>query len=127
MVTLSYEPLAANVREARHFVTEHLAAQGASEPVQETAALLVGEVAANAVLHAASEFTVVVASSGGDLVRVEVCDHDPQMPTCKMPQPGEVSGWGMHLVDKLARSWGVESIPGDGKCVWFEIDLTATY
>jgi anti-sigma regulatory factor (Ser/Thr protein kinase) len=120
VVSLSCEPVTANVRAARIFVADHLAAYGEPELVQETAALLVGEVAANAVLHAGSPFTVEIATAG-DRVRIEVCDQDPTVPTCQPPQPGQVSGWGMHLVDKMATRWGAERIPGDGKCVWFEL------
>lgn len=120
MVTLSCEPLTANVRAARLFVSDHLAAHGETEFVRETAALLVGEVAANAVVHAASPFTVDVATAG-DRVRVEVCDRDPTVPTCRTPVPGQISGWGLHLVAKMSTSWGADRIPGDGKCVWFEL------
>jgi hypothetical protein len=120
MVALSYEPLTSNVRAARVFVTDHLASQGQPELVQETAALLVGEVAANAVLHAASRFTVEV-DTRPDHVRIEVRDHSSSVPTCRTPDPGQVSGWGMHLVDKMSTSWGAQVIPGDGKCVWFEL------
>jgi anti-sigma regulatory factor (Ser/Thr protein kinase) len=120
VVTLSCEPLTANVRAARVFVTDHLAAHGEPEIVQETAALLVGEVVANAVVHAASPFTVEIAQAG-DRVRIEVYDRDPTVPTCRAPEPGQVHGWGMHLVDKMSARWGAEQIPGDGKCVWFEL------
>ena len=29
----------------------------------------------------------------------------------------------MLLVDRLARRWGAETVPGDGKDVWFELDV----
>jgi hypothetical protein len=30
----------------------------------------------------------------------------------------------MLLVDRIARRWGVD-MNGDGKCVWFEVDVSA--
>lgn len=47
------------------------------------------------------------------------------MPTCRTPQPGQIGGWGMHLVNKLASAWGAQQIAGNGKCVWFELEMSA--
>jgi hypothetical protein len=56
-------------------------------------------------------------------VRVEVEDVSPQMPAV-VADP-ETSGYGLHIVDRLATRWGVESSGADGKVVWFEISRGA--
>jgi PAS domain S-box-containing protein len=86
--------------------------------------LLVNELVTNSVRHAriGSDQHIglrVVMSSRR--VRVEVRDQGPGF---KRPAGGPTldrdSGWGLHLVDRLADRWGVET---DGEtCVWFEID-----
>ena len=37
------------------------------------------------------------------------------------PTESESSGWGLHLVDRIADRWGV--VTKDRNEVWFEIDL----
>lgn len=88
--------------------------------------LLVSELVTNAVRHVPAgdddeiELTV---ERVGDHVRVEVADRGPGFE----PQPrGDLStassGWGLHMMSKLAARWGVE-VDG-GARVWFEIETT---
>jgi anti-sigma regulatory factor (Ser/Thr protein kinase) len=89
--------------------------------------LLVSELVTNAVRHVAAadgdeiELTV---ECGDDCVRVEVADRGPgfqPMPRADMSSAS--SGWGLHIMSKLAARWGVEV---DGRSrVWFELE-TAT-
>jgi anti-sigma regulatory factor (Ser/Thr protein kinase) len=91
-------------------------------PVTEDAALLLSELATNALAHSASgrdgAFTVTVLHRSGD-VRIEVADQGG------LWLPGtagdELHGRGLAIVSSLARAWG---ITGDesGRTVWFELD-----
>ena len=85
--------------------------------------LLVSELVTNSVRHAGAEHDLVVLAvmRMGDTTRVEVSDggagFSPTARSSDLDQPG---GWGLHLVDKLADRWGVET--GRRTRVWFEID-----
>ena len=90
----------------------------------ETMRLLVSELVTNSVRHARLDeagWINVCVEQNPRAVRVAVTDpgvgfEDRPGP----PQPGDHSGWGLHLVEQLADRWGVSR---DGKTmVWFEID-----
>ncbi len=109
---------------ARQFVAESLT--GVAPELSETAALLVSELATNAVLHAASEFEVVVVyPSPSGRVRIEVSDHEKSLPSPSRPPPHVPHGRGLLLVSTLADEWGVqEPRRRAGKAVWFELTPT---
>jgi anti-sigma regulatory factor (Ser/Thr protein kinase) len=110
-----------SVPQARQFVADSLTA--VVPEVCETAALLVSELATNAVVHAESEFavTVVYPTSAGR-VRVEVTDSDATQPAPTRPPPNVPHGRGLLLVASLADEWGVEEARRrSGKSVWFEL------
>jgi len=98
---------------------------GLSERAAADIALLTSEIVANAVQHASETAAdeVIVRIGGDDMIRVEVLDcgvlFDP--PTPRRPWDARPNGWGLYLVDSVARAWGVES-EGPGKKVWFELD-----
>jgi hypothetical protein len=104
---------------ARHFVVSTLTGWGATD-IAEDAALVVTELAANAIVHAHSAFTVIL-SARHDQVRVCVRDAralpagDPA--GALMPVPLH----GLGAVDALASGWGVESLGSAGKTVWVEL------
>jgi len=50
---------------------------------------------------------------------VDVCDHGAGFEVNGAPQPGDASGWGLFMVDRLADRWGVQT-NGDTH-VWFEL------
>jgi anti-sigma regulatory factor (Ser/Thr protein kinase) len=85
--------------------------------------LLVSELITNSVRHAEADRDLVVLSvtAAGERVRVEVSDGGagfrPGERSGDLEEPG---GWGLHLVDRLADRWGVET--GRRTRVWFEID-----
>jgi anti-sigma regulatory factor (Ser/Thr protein kinase) len=114
-----------SVPVARQFVADSLSAL---EPgVGETAALLVSELATNAVVHASSDFavTVVYPTSSGR-VRVEVVDGVPGQPMPLRPPPTAPHGRGLLLVSSLAQEWGVEGAGRRaGKTIWFELTPAA--
>lgn len=111
------EPAA--VRAARRFVIEEAQPEGVDA---EMVALLVSELAANAVLHARTPFTVVV-DNDDTMVRVEVTDGRSAGPVMKDHSPTAVTGRGLRLIDTIARRWGVDQ-RDEGKTVWFEYALT---
>jgi two-component sensor histidine kinase len=96
----------------------------ALEPeVGETAALLVSELATNAVVHASSDFAVTVVYPTPDgRVRIEVVDRAPGEPAPLRPPPSDPHGRGLLLVASLAHAWGVKKAGRRvGKTIWFEL------
>jgi anti-sigma regulatory factor (Ser/Thr protein kinase) len=116
----SFSSEAASTRLARHFV---LTALGNVPPrVRDAIAVMVGELAMNAVEHARTDFEVTVEIAGG-ILRVTVTDSAGSRPEAgPMPPPGSLRGRGLPIVASLADNWGVASSPrGPGKTVWFEV------
>jgi anti-sigma regulatory factor (Ser/Thr protein kinase) len=86
--------------------------------------LLVSELVTNAVRHVpaggADKIELVVEQSNGH-VRVEVADRGPGFePKPRADVSTGSSGWGLHIMAKLAARWGVEV--DDGSRVWFELE-----
>jgi hypothetical protein len=75
---------------ARHFTVATLAAWGAAD-FADAAALVVTELAANAVVHAHSAFTVIL-SALDDLLRISVRDATPLRGNTL--RPSRCTGWG---------------------------------
>ena len=108
-----------SMRTARVFVTGQLDPWTANA-VAADAAIVIAELASNAVLHARTPFTVAV-SWWADRVRIAVRDAVP------LPDAGDgrlvrKPGHGLDLVAKIARSWAVEPL-ADGKIVWAELPV----
>ena len=81
----------------------------------EAAALLASELAANAVLHASSEFEVRVTDDG-EAFRVEVVNDAPDM-IVSLKEPSEEGGRGLHIVNALALRWGTDVMEREGGLV----------
>jgi len=108
-----------SVRDARRFVLDAVGPvpTGAADAI----AVMVSELAANAVRHTVSHFTVTV-DRFPDRIRVEVGDSGPGDPIVRTPDPAELSGRGLQIVRALAGEWGVIPAVGThGKTVWFTI------
>ena len=88
------------------------------------AVLVVAELAANAVMHAGSDFTVGVARRDG-IVRIVVGDTSPSLPTVRRSEPATVGGRGMRVVEKLSVAWGADLVAG-GKLVWVDLAVERT-
>ena len=86
------------------------------------ALVIVSELAANAVEHARTPFTVEVQRSG-DLARLVVRDDSVLQPVVRHPHPATRGGRGLALVNLLADSWGVTQTP-QGKLVWATLRIT---
>ena len=103
---------------ARHFAVATVCEWGLAD-VADDAALVVTELAANAIVHAQSGFTVVL-SPRGNLLRIAVRDR------CPLPAEGQAALMpiplhGLGAVDALAIRWGVESLGNAGKTVWVDV------
>jgi hypothetical protein len=119
-VTRTFAGRREDTRAARCF------ALGMLEPWRDVqlaadAALVVTELATNAVLHAASAFSVSLALSGG-AIRISVGDTVPLGPPGVDRQLAAASGHGLGVVAAMATRWGVETVPS-GKTVWAELPL----
>lgn len=94
-----------------------------------TVALLVAELAANAVRHGrvpGRDFHLRLTSEARTrLIRIEVSDASPAHPPtgspAPSPSPDDESGRGLLLVDVLATRWGTAPRPPIGKTVWAEV------
>lgn len=119
----SFPPELDSVRAARHFVTG-LLDQGPDDALASDAAIVATELAANAVLHARSGFTLTVSRSAA-AVRIAVRDWNPLVHS-NGSMPFDVrQGHGLSVVSQLASGWAVERLP-DGKVVWADLPAHAT-
>jgi anti-sigma regulatory factor (Ser/Thr protein kinase) len=100
---------------ARHYAVATLDAWGAGDLAGDVA-LVVTELAANAIVHARSAFTVIL-SSRDDLLRISVRDAGPLDDAGLRAAPLH----GLAVVDVLASRWGVESLGDAGKTVWVDL------
>ncbi|MCX5209888.1 ATP-binding protein [Kitasatospora sp. NBC_00240] len=138
------------VRLTRVAVTKQLAEWGWAVDTETTqnAALLVAELAANAVVHGrvpGRDFRVRLSmaeppaaeggAAGPATLRVEVADsRGDRLPAPRTvtdtdaagvgPDSGAESGRGLVLVDALASRWGSVPRPPSGKTVWAELHPT---
>ena len=87
-----------------------------AQPAERRALPAPGELAANAILHARSAFTVIL-SAHGDLLRISVRDASPLAGAGLTAAPLH----GLWAVNALASRWGVESLGPAGKTVWVEL------
>jgi len=81
--------------------------------------LLASELVTNAVRHANGDVALSLRLEC-DRVRVAVSDESSETPVMSDLASARNGGWGMHIVDRLASSWGLET-SDDGKTVWCEV------
>ncbi len=107
-------------RSARDFIARHVAEPELTD-LRETAVLLVSEVVTNALRHTDGNVDLALWRFQ-DRVRVEVSDETSRSPVASRAGLLDESGRGVPLMDALSDRWGT-SPHGDGKVVWFELDL----
>ena len=103
---------------ARHFAVDAVRRLGAANLADDTA-LVVTELAANAIVHAQTGFTVDLSASR-DVLRITVRDASPLPPAAAADLP-VLPLHGLGAVDALASRWGVERLGHSGKLVWVEL------
>lgn len=105
-------------RAARVFVADSLTSWDLEGLVAD-ATLVASELAANAVLHARSGFSVSLTRIPGG-VRLTVGDTSPCPPAPRVPGPEAPGGRGLHILAAMAPVWG-HDLTGSGKLVWAEL------
>jgi hypothetical protein len=116
-----FDPDARHAAAARGLVHDVLSGWNDQELVHD-AALLVTELAANALRHTAGGFWVELAQTPS-AVRITVGDASPDLPEPRHPPPTLPTGRGLVLINALAHRWGITQ--GDrGKAVWTELART---
>jgi len=110
--------------DLRAWVCDLLTDAGAPEQAIETALVALTELVSNALTHGHPAGQCRLRLTPGALLRIEVDDHTLQLPVLRdhHNRPPGVGGLGLHLVDKLASSWGTTPTV-TGKTVWAEINL----
>jgi MEDS: MEthanogen/methylotroph, DcmR Sensory domain len=108
---------------ARHFAVGALRRLDAADLAGD-AALVVTELAANAVIHAQSGFTVDL-SLYRDVLRISVRDGGPWPPVDGVAVLPAAPLHGLGAVAALASRWGVEPLGREGKTVWVELRRAA--
>ncbi|WP_155057531.1 ATP-binding protein [Streptomyces blattellae] len=112
---------------ARRLAVTACAAWGLPDETAEAAALVVSELASNAVRHAwGPTVRVIVDRPSDDRVYLAVVDRAPRRtPELGKPGDGDVSGRGLVLVDALSDRWGYDQLGPHrrpwGKRVWSEL------
>jgi anti-sigma regulatory factor (Ser/Thr protein kinase) len=118
-----FVPAPGAVTAARRFVTLALETWGHHDLVWD-AAVVVSELATNAVRHGSSPFRVSVdhAPQG---VRIGIEDVDAGVPQLRAAAVDDVNGRGIAIVDELADRWGFEEL-GASKVTWAELGAAPT-
>ena len=95
-------------------------------PLMETLRLLVTELVTNSVRHTDCDSLTLRVAIGKVAVLTEVTDDGPRFDADaavaaeQLDDRGPDTGWGLFLVQRLARDWGVTE-EKHSKRVWFEL------
>ncbi|MFI8257753.1 ATP-binding protein [Streptomyces filamentosus] len=111
-----------SVGRARRLVEERLILWGCAAGTRDTAALVISELATNAVLHTASSRIVCELRENATTLRISVRDEGgpagPRIRDCG----AEERGRGLLIVDALCAAWGAERTGhGTAQIVWAEL------
>ena len=116
--TCRFAPDLASLGAARRFAR---AAAGRWGVDPTDVALIVGELAANAVVHGHTPFTVSLARHN-HRVSIEVTDESASAVRRSAVSLDSQNGRGLLIVERLATAWGIRPAPTGGKVVWAELD-----
>ncbi len=104
---------------ARHTASQWLTTQlrGHSAALVEDVELIVSELVTNAVQSSATsvELTLTYAAGG---VHVSVTDDGVGRPQAQEPEPTDLGGRGLRIVDTLAARWGVLAPDDSRTTLW---------
>lgn len=109
-------------RAARDVIARFVASSELVD-IRDTCVLLVSEVVTNALRHTDGQ-VVLELWLFPERLRVEVSDETSRGPVVGGGDLLDDSGRGIPLMDALSDRWGTAP-QGDGKVVWFELDLPA--
>lgn len=113
-------PHPSSPRAARRFLAAVLSTWRMPELLEGDAALLLSELATNAILHAESPFSVIVRFDGRRL-RVEVGDGSHVGPHVRLHSVADApGGHGLRMIETVSTRWGIQPT-NHGKRVWFEL------
>ena len=112
-------PTLAAPAAAREFVASRLRGWGVDERYPDVE-LLTSELVTNAVRHAHGEVEVTIDLIDPDCIRLEVRDRSERLPVLRPLESAHDGGWGLHIVGRIARRWGLEQHTGE-KTIWCEI------
>jgi anti-sigma regulatory factor (Ser/Thr protein kinase) len=118
---ISLSPAVTAATEARTEVTERFAALLGARMLEDVR-LLVTELITNALRHGSlvpGDRVSVKASVDDDVVRIEVRDPGRDGDVAPRDPGPRGGGYGLFLVDQLAKRWGVDR--RDGTVVWCEL------
>jgi anti-sigma regulatory factor (Ser/Thr protein kinase) len=110
-------PTPTSIADVRSFLAFGLNFAGCPPSTVDAAVLLASELATNAVVHAATLYSVEFRYVD-DKVTVAVGDTGSGTP--EMRQPGIEGGHGLRLVDAISDDWGVRP-ERPGKSVYFNL------
>lgn len=110
------------VAAARRFISETLTSWGERNLVWD-GALIISELATNAVIHGGSAFRVSVERAA-NVVRIAVEDVGPGLPQSRRAAGDALDGRGLAIVEELALRWGCDWLDG-GKVFWAELEAPA--
>ncbi len=105
--------------QARRRVIMALRGRECDEALIQDAAVVVTEMAANAVVHARSSFSVSVRLRGSTL-RIDVADSGPIAAGQASREWVPRQGHGLGLIDAICARWGTDTL-AEGKVVWGEL------
>jgi anti-sigma regulatory factor (Ser/Thr protein kinase) len=123
-----FSPTRRGARLARRLATYQLATWGVpyGSPASDSAALVVAELASNAVLHGCVPgrgFALrLTYDSRTRVIRIEVSDSHPERPAGVSPPGDADNGRGLMLVDAVSARWGTFVQEGAGKTIFAEIE-----
>lgn len=112
----TWPPEPVSVSPSRHFLRETLTLLSL-QAVGDDAAVVLSELATNAVVHARTDFTVSLSPSGRQALRLGVTDGSTQMPR-QATNRDATGGRGLELLDVLSAEWGAMLNGVEGKTVW---------
>jgi anti-sigma regulatory factor (Ser/Thr protein kinase) len=106
--------------QARRLLIGALRRWGHDESLVQDAALVLTELASNAMRHAGTSFSIAVRAEAS-VLRIAVRDESPLAATVRNGELAPpLATHGLGVIDAVAADWGVESTP-DGKVVWAQL------
>ena len=118
-VKLDAHPVSAS--RARCFVRHQLSEHDLVH-LSDDVELVVSELATNAMVHARTDFTVLLHGFVEPTLLLEVEDGSDVTPARIDAHILDIHGRGLAILDLLCRDWGIDALP-NGKSVWAEFSL----